>query len=152
MYDGLTPLFDRVAPTDLTKYFKSEALGTGTDGPVTDEAVPYAGVRIERDRFNVPHVYADSYEGGIFAAGYIAAKDRGLLLQLARYNGRAAAIDVPGISAIGLILSGQNFVPSAADRGPGRHADADPRARRQGGPRGPARHRHLPQGDQRLPR
>ncbi len=96
------------------KYFKSEALGTGTDGPVTIEDVPYAGVRIERDRYNVPHVYADTYEGGVFAAGWIAAEDRGLLLQQARYNGRAAAIDVPGMSAIGLILSLQNFEPSAA--------------------------------------
>ena len=113
MYDGLTPLFDRVAPTDLTKFFKSEALGTGTDGPVTVESIPFPGVTIERDRFNVPHVYSNTYEGGVFAAGWIAAKDRGLLLELARYNGRVAAIDAPGISAIGLILSGQDFVPSA---------------------------------------
>jgi hypothetical protein len=112
MYDGLTPLFDQVQPADLTKYFKSEALGIGTDGPVTDDPIPYPGVTIQRDAYNVPHVYSDTYEGGIFAAGWIAAKDRGLLLQLARYNGRAAAIDAPGISAIGLILGGRNFVPS----------------------------------------
>jgi acyl-homoserine lactone acylase PvdQ len=113
LYDGLTPLFDRVSPANLTQYFKSEALGTGTDGPVTQETVPYQGVRIERDKYNVPHVYADSYDGGIFAAGWIAAEDRGLLLQQARYNGRVAAIDAPGLSAIGLISSGGNFQPSA---------------------------------------
>ena len=34
MYDGLTPLFDNVQPTDLTKFFKSEAFNAiGTDGP-----------------------------------------------------------------------------------------------------------------------
>jgi acyl-homoserine lactone acylase PvdQ len=112
MYDGLTPLFDRVQPADLTTYFKSEALGVGTDGPTTPDPIPYPGVTILRDKFNVPHVYSDSYDGGIFAAGWIAAKDRGLLLQQARYNGRAAAIDVPGVSAIGLILGGANFQPS----------------------------------------
>jgi acyl-homoserine lactone acylase PvdQ len=113
MYNGLTPLFDRVTHDDLFKYFKSEALGTGTDGPVTVEQIPYAGVTIERDKFNVPHVYSESYDGGVFASGWIAAEDRGLLLQQARYNGRAAAIDLPGVSAIGLILGGQNFRPSA---------------------------------------
>lgn len=113
MYDGLTPLFDQVPATDLTKYFKSEALGIGTDGPTTPDPIPYPGVTMLRDKFNVPHVYSDTYDGGIFAAGWIAAKDRGLLLQQARYNGRAAAIDVPGVSAISLILSGASFVPSA---------------------------------------
>ena len=114
MYNTLTPLFDRVSHDHLLQYFKSEALGTGTDGPVTIEDIPYAGVRIERDKYNVPHVYSDSYDGGVFAAGWIAAEDRGLVLQQARYNGRAAAIDVPGVSAIGLILGLQNFQPSAA--------------------------------------
>ncbi len=113
MYNGLTPLFDNVSHDNLFQYFKSEALGTGTDGPVTVEPIPYAGVTIERDKFNVPHVYSDSYDGGVFASGWIAAEDRGLLLQQARYNGRAAAIDLPGVSAIGLILGGQNFRPSA---------------------------------------
>ena len=45
LYDGLTPLFDQVQPTDLTKYFKSEALGTGTDGPVTIDPIPPATAR-----------------------------------------------------------------------------------------------------------
>jgi Penicillin amidase len=113
MYNALTPLFDQVTHGDLLTNFKSEALGTGTDGPVTIDPIPYEGVRIERDKFNVPHVYSDSYDGGVFAAGWIAAKDRGLLLQIARYNGRVAAIDAPGLSGIGLILSGRNFQPSA---------------------------------------
>ena len=104
LYNGLTPLSDKVTYEDLGFYFKSEALGTGTNGPVTQESVPYPGVHIERDRFYVPHVYSDSYDGGIFAAGWIAAEDRGALLQQARYNGRVAAIDAPGLSAINLIL------------------------------------------------
>jgi acyl-homoserine lactone acylase PvdQ len=113
MYDALTPLFDDVTSADLTRYFKSEALGIGTDGPTTEEQVPFRGVTILRDRFNVPHVYADTYSGGVLAAGWIAARDRGLLLEQARYNGRAAAIDVPGVSAIGLIANLENFRPSA---------------------------------------
>ena len=34
-----------------------------TDGPTTQEAVPFPGVTLLRDRFNVPHVYADTRGG-----------------------------------------------------------------------------------------
>lgn len=115
MYDGLTPLFDNVRNRDLTTFFKSEALGSlGTDGPGTDDPIPgRPDIQITRDIYNVPHVVADSYDGGIFAAGWIAAKDRGLLLQQARFNARVAAIDAPGLSAIGLVTQLRNFQPSA---------------------------------------
>jgi len=113
MYDGLTPLFDRVTNADLTQYFKSERFGVDTAGPGTPESVPYPGVTIIRDTFNVPHVTATTYDGGIWAAGWIAAEDRGLLLQQARNNARVAAIDAPGLSALGLISGLQSFSPSA---------------------------------------
>ena len=113
LYDGLTPLFDRVRNDDLSRYFKSEALGSlGTDGPGTVENVPRPGVRIVRDSFHVPHVKAKTHDGGIWAAGWIAAEDRGLLLQQARYNARVAAIDAPGLSAIELVANLKSFQPS----------------------------------------
>ncbi|MCB8969866.1 MAG: penicillin acylase family protein [Thermoleophilales bacterium] len=115
MYDGLTPLFDNVSDGDLTKYFKSEALNSlGTDGPGTPEEVPgHPEIQITRDIYNVPHVVAQTHEGGVFAAGWIAAEDRGLLLNQARYNARVAAIGAPGLSAIGLVTQLKSFVPSA---------------------------------------
>jgi len=113
MYDALTPLFDNVAFRDLGKYFKSEKLNPNTDGPLVQEIVPNPDVTIRRDRFNVPHVKSKTYAGGIWASGWIAAKDRAILLLLARTAGCAAAVDAPGITAIGLIGAGQNFVPSA---------------------------------------
>src|SRR3954452_10445098 len=77
MYDGLTPLFDNVQPGDLTKYFKSEAFNSiGTDGPAKTEKVPRKGVKITRDKFNVPHVKATTYDGGIWAAGWLLGEDR----------------------------------------------------------------------------
>lgn len=112
MYDDLTPLFDQVSGSDLKTYFKSEKFGVSTDTPSTTETVPRAGVTIKRDSFNVPHVYGDSHADGVWAAGWIAAEDRGLLLQQARYNSRVSAIDVPGVTGIGLITSLQNFQPS----------------------------------------
>src|SRR3954471_17780241 len=114
MFDGLTPLFDNVQPTDLTKYFKSEAFNSlGTDGPGKTEKVPRKGVKIVRDRFDVPHVKAKTYDDGIWAAGWIAAEDRQLLLEQSRYNSRVAAVGVPGLDALGLISSLKTFKPSA---------------------------------------
>jgi acyl-homoserine lactone acylase PvdQ len=113
MYNALTPLFDRVTPNDLFTDFKSEKLGIDTDGPTTQEPVPFAGVTLLRDRFNVPHVFASTRSGGIQTSGWILAEDRGLLLEQARYNSRVAVIDAPGLSAIGLTAGLKNFKPSA---------------------------------------
>ncbi|MEK6252390.1 MAG: penicillin acylase family protein [Actinomycetota bacterium] len=112
MYDGLTPLFDQVTNSDLTTYFKTERFGLDTSGPGTNEPVPRPGVTITRDQFHVPHVNATTYDGGVWAAGWIVAEDRGLLLQQARNNARVAAIDAPGLRALSLIVGLQNFQPS----------------------------------------
>ena len=113
LYNALTPLFDQVTPNDLFTDFKSEKLGVDTDGPTTQEPVPFPGVTLLRDRFNVPHVYASTRDAGIQTAGWILAEDRGLLLEQARYNSRVAVIDVPGLSALDLTAGLQTFRPSA---------------------------------------
>ena len=113
MYNALTPLFDHVTNADLFSDFKSEQFGLGTDGPGTVEPVPFPGVTIVRDRFDVPHVSATTHAGGVWAAGWIAAEDRPLLLQETRDNSRVAALDVPGLTAIGLVENLQDFQPSA---------------------------------------
>jgi acyl-homoserine lactone acylase PvdQ len=113
MYNALTPLFDHVTNADLFSDFKSERFGVSGDGPSTVEPVPYKGVTITRDRFDVPHVTATTHNGGVWAAGWIAAEDRGLLLEQARFDARVAAIGVPGVTAIGLVENLENFQPSA---------------------------------------
>jgi acyl-homoserine lactone acylase PvdQ len=105
MYDALTPLFDKVTNADLNKDFKSEKLGkAGTPGPTTIEKVPRKGVRIVRDKFDVPHVYGKTHDDVVWAAGWILEEDRGLLLAQGRYPSRFAALDAPGISSIDLIV------------------------------------------------
>ena len=49
MYDGLTPLFDQVTAPDLTKYFKSEALGAAGSPARPDRVRPTQG-REDRPR------------------------------------------------------------------------------------------------------
>jgi Penicillin amidase len=112
LYNALTPLFDHVTSNDINADYKSEKLGVDTDGPATQEAVPFPGVTLLRDRYNVPHIYASTHVGGVETAGWILAEDRGLLLEQTRYNSRVAVIDAPGLSAIGLTSSLQSFKPS----------------------------------------
>ena len=113
MYNALTPLAGHVTNADLAADIKSEGFGVGPDGPATLEPVPYPGVTILRDRFDVPHVTATTHDGGVWAAGWIAAQDRGLLLRQARYDSLVAAIGAPGLSAIGLVDKLEQFQPSA---------------------------------------
>jgi acyl-homoserine lactone acylase PvdQ len=113
MYDGLTPLFDNVKSSDLTRYFKSERLGIKGQGRMRRERVPRKGVRLYRDKFDVPHIYGRTNDDVTFGSGWALAEDRELLLEQARYNGRVAAIDAPGLEAIDLIVGLKNFQPSA---------------------------------------
>jgi acyl-homoserine lactone acylase PvdQ len=118
MYDGLTPLFDQVTAPDLTKYFKSEALGAaGSPGPTTTEATPRKGVTIVRDAFNVPHITGKTRDDVTWAAGWVLEEDRGLLLAQGRYPARFAALDAPGINAFGLVTGLKTVtVTKQADR------------------------------------
>ena len=114
MYDGLTPLFDDVSTGDLTDVLQVGGAEQPRDRRprhARDDPRPPRD-QITRDIYGVPHVDAETYDDGVFAAGWIAAEDRGLLLQQARYNARVAAIDAPGLSAIGLVTQLKSFVPS----------------------------------------
>jgi acyl-homoserine lactone acylase PvdQ len=112
MYDGLTPLFSDVRARDLKRYFKSEKLGTKGQGRMKRERVPHRGVKILRDRFNVPHIFGKTNDDVTWGAGWAVAHDRELLLEQARYNSRVAVVDAPGLSAIGLIVGLKSFQPS----------------------------------------
>ena len=113
MYDALTPLFDDVTKADLLRNFKSEKLGIKGQGRMRRERVPHKGVRIFRDKFNVPHIYGRTNDDVTWGAGWAVAHDRELLLEQARYNARVAVVDAPGLSAIGLVVGLKSFKPSA---------------------------------------
>jgi acyl-homoserine lactone acylase PvdQ len=112
MYDGLTPEFDKVSKRDLRRFFKSERLGTKGQAPLRRERVRRKGVRIVRDRHNVPHIYGRTNDAVTWGAGWALAKDRQLLLEQARFNARVAVVDAPGLSAITLITGLKSFMPS----------------------------------------
>jgi acyl-homoserine lactone acylase PvdQ len=117
MYDALTPLFNQVSAADILRDFKSEGLGVGPDGPGRVESVPFAGVTLVRDRYDVPHITATTRDGVTFAMGWTVAEDRGLLLQQARYPARLAALDAPNIDAFSLVAGLKSYTPTRqADR------------------------------------
>lgn len=112
MYAGLTPLYDQVSEGDLTKYFKSERLTASDSCPCATEHVPHKGVKITRDRFDVPHITATSRDALTWATGWVLEEDRSLLLSVGRYPARLAAIDAPNTDAFGLVTSVKAVVPS----------------------------------------
>jgi acyl-homoserine lactone acylase PvdQ len=114
MYNALTPLFNNVTPNDLINDFKPEPVGIkGAAPPVTLETgVPRPGVTIYRDAYDVPYVYGTTRDDDTWGAGWVVAEDRGLLLNEARNIARLAAIDAPGLSAIGLIGNLASFTPT----------------------------------------
>ena len=114
MYDALTPLAGNVTDADLLADFKSEKLGTpGSPGPTVVETTPRAGVTIVRDANDVPHIYGVTDDDVVWAAGWVLAEDRCLLLAFGRTPGRLAALDAPGIDAFSLVADAAQLQPTA---------------------------------------
>ena len=126
MYDRLTPLFRKVTDAQLapsadgTGYFKSAAIKP-VDDPSLISSETIAGqapgvgpvtATLKRDAYGVPYIFSDSDAGATFASGWVAASDRGLLIAQARTAGVAALVDMPGASAIELILGLYDYKPS----------------------------------------
>src|SRR5438093_7912736 len=112
LYDGLTPRGGNVRPADLTRYFKPERFGVS--GKVVRTERPRPGVRILRDRWDVPHIYGRTRSDVEFGAGYATAEDRYVLLELLRGPGRLAALDAPSLDPFAVANAGRQFVPTAA--------------------------------------
>ena len=103
MYDALTPLFDRVTDSDMLERLQVRGLRRRhRRARHGGERAAHGRARSCATSFNVPHVKATTHDGGVWAAGWIAAEDRGLLLAQARNDARVAASTPPGLDAFGL--------------------------------------------------
>ncbi|MDJ0771572.1 MAG: penicillin acylase family protein [Ilumatobacter sp.] len=112
LYDGLTPLRGDVTDADLERFFLPEDFEPV--GETVEEPTGRPGTTILYDEFGVAHITGETREDLAFGAGWVTARDRGLLIDLGRGPARAAVADVPGINAFSLVTSGQSFVPSEA--------------------------------------
>ncbi|MDX6587970.1 MAG: hypothetical protein QOI31_2443, partial [Solirubrobacterales bacterium] len=113
LYDGLTPKFDSVSAADLDAFFKPAPFGLGQATPERVETPSgHPGLRIERDRFGVPHIFGETRADVTFGAGWVTAEDRGFLIDLLRKPARLGALDVPGIDPFAFASSFRTFDPS----------------------------------------
>src|SRR4051812_5402024 len=112
LYDALTPLRGHVTDADIDRDYLPENFAPV--GATHEEPTPRPGMKIVYDAYGVPHITGRTRADLAYGAGWVTARDRGLLLQLGRGPARVAVADVPGINAFGLVTSGQSFVPSAA--------------------------------------
>jgi acyl-homoserine lactone acylase PvdQ len=111
LYDGLTPLWNAVSPTNVHRFFKPETFGLqGKAQRVEDTG--RKGLKIVRDKWDVAHITGKRRADVMFGSGFVTAEDRNLLMQLVRGPSRIAALDVPGLDAFSLALSGRIFIPS----------------------------------------
>ena len=114
LYDKLTPLRGRIKTSDLEKYYLSEKFGV--QGAVMSEEneaeTGEPGLQILRDSHDIPHIYGSTRGAVMYGSGWVAAKDRGLLLDLGLGPAYVAADGVPGLNPFGLLLHERSFTPS----------------------------------------
>jgi acyl-homoserine lactone acylase PvdQ len=112
LYEALTPHKGKITQALIEKDYLSEKFGVvGT--PLRTELPPRAGLEIIRDKHDVPHIDATTRGAAMYGSGWVAAKDRGLLLELGLGPAYAAALSIPGVNPFGLLLSDRSFKPSA---------------------------------------
>lgn len=114
LYEKLTPKGGKVTQKLLEKDFLSEKFGVHTKTTLRTETTPRgANVKIVRDANDIPHVTGLTRGDVMYGSGWIAGKDRGLLLRLGLGPAYTAALGIPGINAFGLLLQQRSFKPSA---------------------------------------
>jgi len=113
LYEKLTPKRGNVTQETIEKDFLPEKFGVNTGGGVLRTEKPESGLEIVRDKHDIPHIYGATRGEAMFGSGWVAAKDRGLLLQLGLGPAYAAALSIPGVNPFGLLLEQKSFEPSA---------------------------------------
>jgi len=107
LYDSLTPRFDQV--TRRTSRARSSPSAPAS---ARTEKVPRRGVKIVRDRYDVPHITGRKRDDVTWAMGWVLQEDRGLLLAQGRYPARLAAVYAPNVNAFGLVTGLKTVRPS----------------------------------------
>jgi hypothetical protein len=97
LYAGLTPLRGDVTRADIDQFYLPEDFQP--IAPAREEDTGRPGLTLLYDAYGVPHVYGATREDVAFGAGWVTARDRGLLLQVGRGPARVAVADVPNIDA-----------------------------------------------------
>jgi acyl-homoserine lactone acylase PvdQ len=120
LYSALTPKEGKVTQRLIEKDYLSEKFASANatlptctkEAPVNCVEKPELGLEIDRDSHYVPHIFGETRDAAMFGSGWVAAKDRGLLLKLGLGPAFVATMSVPGLNAFELLLTNRSFVPS----------------------------------------
>lgn len=85
-YQNLLYGSQSVTDSTLGNYYNDESFGV-PPGDVARTEQPGPGVRIYRDKLDVPHIYGDTNQAMAFGAGYAQAEDRLFLMDVLRHYG-----------------------------------------------------------------
>src|SRR5436305_13661252 len=110
LYSGLTPLRRNVSMSDVFSHYLP--MDFKPIGATQNEPVGRSDVTVTYDSYGVPHIKGMTRAGMEFGAGWVMARDRGLLFQFGREPARAAVADVPGLDAFSLVTKATPFEPS----------------------------------------
>ncbi len=111
LYSGLTPLRRSVSMADVNRLYLP--MNFAPIGATTSEPVGRTDVSVTYDSYGIPHIKGKTRTGLMFGAGWVMARDRGLLFNFGRDPARAAVADIPGLDAFSLVTSAVPFTPSA---------------------------------------
>src|SRR5947209_2433748 len=110
LYSGLTPLRRNVSLSDVFHFYLP--MDFRPIGATQIEPVGRSDVTVTYDAYGIPHIVGRTRAGMMFGAGWVMARDRGLLLQFGRNPARAAVADIPGLDAFSLVTSATPYTPS----------------------------------------
>jgi acyl-homoserine lactone acylase PvdQ len=110
LYSGLTPLRRNVSMQDVFHFYLPDDFRP--IGATQNEPVGRSDVTVTYDAYGIPHINGKTRAGMMFGAGWVMARDRGLLFQFGRNPARAAVADIPGLDAFSLVTSATPFEPS----------------------------------------
>lgn len=114
LYEALTPKKGNVTQADIEKDYLSEKFGVEPGHVLRTETTPLgAELEIVRDKHDIPHIYGKTRAAVMYGSGWVAAKDRCLLLSEGVGPAYVAALGVPGLNAFELLLTERSFKPSA---------------------------------------
>ncbi len=111
LYSGLTPLRRNVSMNDVRRFFLP--MNFRPIGATQIQPVGRSDVTVAYDAYGIPHIKGTTRAGMMFGAGWVMARDRGLLFSFGRNPARAAVADIPGLDAFSLVTSATSFQPSA---------------------------------------
>ena len=111
IYSALTPQEGNVTAKDIKKDYLSENFGVHGHRPCAAEEAE-AGPGNIRDTNDIPHIFGETRSDVMYGSGWVADKDRSLLLQFGLGPAFVAALSPPGLNAFELLLTQRNFTPS----------------------------------------